>query len=134
MSAEAYREYLRLKKLGRGKNKYNAKRTEIRGEAVGFPSRGEADAFQYFKKLEAIGVISALRRYPTVRLTAAEISYKPDWEYLDVGTGERRMVDFKGVETERFRLIKRLWKHYAEHPLEVWRGNPPQLSETIKPK
>lgn len=134
LSGAAYREYLRKKKLGgRNGNKYNAKKTRVAGEDREFPSQGEATAFIYFRELERAGKIKELTRYPSVRLTKASIAYKPDWSYIDLKTGEKRYVDFKGVETDRFKMIKKLWAYYGPGVLEIVKGKGFMVAEAIRP-
>jgi hypothetical protein len=125
--------YQAFRKKKYGKNKYGAKRTTIAGQS--FPSRVEAAVFQLYALRERASEISDLTRYSTVFLSDARISYKPDWSYIDLGTGLRNYVEVKGVETERFRLIKKLWRAYGPGPLEIWKGSwqKPYLSEVIIP-
>jgi hypothetical protein len=130
LTAKQFRE-----KYGKkNKQKYNAQKTVIDGES--FPSKFEAAGWRIFKALEASGAIRDLSRYERVRLSDAGIPYKPDWSYTDVGTNQKRFVEMKGVETDRFRLIKKLWKAYGPAPLEVWKGTHkrPYLDQTIFPE
>ncbi len=110
-------------------NKYKAKRTKNQyGE---FPSIGEAECYAMFMIRLKAGDISKIDRYPTVLLSRAKISYKPDWYYENSQT--QAYVDFKGIATERFNLIKKLWKYYGPAPLEIWKGKPAKLAEVIIP-
>ena len=47
----------------------------------------------------------------------AEITYRPDFDYLEAG--RRVYEDVKGVETEAFRLKCKLWRHFGPGPLRV---------------
>ena len=59
----------------------------------------------------------------------------------NVGSIKSRQVwvDVKGVETERFRIIKRLWRYHGPGPLEIvkrkgkGKGNPFLVTQTIMP-
>jgi hypothetical protein len=111
-----------------GWNKYNAKRIIVHGKS--FPSKAEASHYgQLLLRLRA-GEIMELECQPTVRLTDAGISYKPDFKYFENSLPV--WCEVKGVITDRFRLIKKLWKFYGPGPLEIWIGG--RLSETIIPK
>jgi hypothetical protein len=80
------------------------------------------------------GEIRELREQQTVRLTRAQIAYKADFSYVDCETGKTVWVEAKGVQGERWRIIKRLWVEYGPGPLEVWMGRhqSPELVEVIE--
>ena len=82
-----------------------------------YDSHGEACRAVQLQLLQRASEISDLQYQVTFKLTDAEITYRADFTYQDKG----RMVaeDFKGVETERFRLIKKLWAHYGPCLLRV---------------
>jgi hypothetical protein len=112
-----------------GWNKYGAKRTVVDGQS--FPSKLEADVYCHLKMLEKAGELEELVRQPTVYLTDAKISYKPDFQCsiprIKTDDGIRIWgtvyIEAKGLETERYRLIKKLWKHYGLYPLHVYKAN-----------
>jgi hypothetical protein len=112
------------------RNKYGAKRTEVKGRS--FASKGEADCF--------LGLldnphIELLRQQVHVHLTEAKIVYIPDFEVRDKATQEVYYVEFKGFETDVWKIKKRLWKHYGPAKLEVWKKSRGQivLVESIIP-
>ena len=97
------------------KNKFNAKRTLHGGRW--YDSKLEAD---YRKELELrveAGDIFDLEDQPKVVLTRAGISYKADFKFTE--DGHPVWVDVKGVEADRFRLIKKLWRYYGPGLLRV---------------
>lgn len=99
----------------RRSSKYGAKRTTIGART--FDSKGEAYRASQLAILERAGKLSDLQHQVTFRLTDAAIGYRADFTYQENG----RLVaeDFKGVETERFRMIKKLWAHYGPCLLRI---------------
>lgn len=113
-------------------HKFNAKRTTIGDQS--FPSKLEANVYAHHKMLAMAGEISALERHPTYRLSDAGISYKCDFKAVDKH-GQEYAIEAKGAMTDRFRLIKKLWKAYGPYRLEVWkaRGKSVYCAEVITP-
>lgn len=97
------------------RSKYGARRTTLGSRT--YDSVGEAYRAGQLAILQRAGEISDLQHQVTFRLTAAEITYRADFTYQERG----RMVaeDFKGVETERFRIIKKLWASYGPCLLRI---------------
>jgi len=116
----------------RRRTKYGARKTTL-GDRT-FDSAGEAFRASQLRLLERAGEISDLQYQVTFRLSAAEITYRADFTYTEYG----RMVaeDFKGVETERFRIIKKLWQHYGPCLLRITkrRGTRVLTVQEIMPK
>ena len=100
-------------------------------EGVTYDSKAEAKYAQILKFMERSGAIKILERQPKVYLTEARILVKPD--FLIQEDGEKRYIDVKGYETSIFRIKKRLWKFYAEHPLYLVDING-KLIEIVTPK
>ena len=96
-------------------NKFGAKRTMLAGRS--FDSRAEALRGQQLLLLERAGEISGLRFQYTFRLTEAEITYRADFIYIEKG----RLIaeDVKGVMTDRFRLVCKLWQVYGPCALRI---------------
>lgn len=96
------------------RNKYGAKQTLALGRR--FDSGAEAARAAELSLLERAGAIADLVFQPRVELEPG-IFYRPDFAYRERG----RVVweDVKGVETERFRLIKRLWRLHGGGPLRI---------------
>jgi len=124
-------EHIRRQIPGLGKkkgNKLNAQRaTDQRGlypELAGrsFASKLERDRAQELVLLRRGGQIKDLAFQPRVFMTKARISYHADFYYRErVAPRKFRKVweDAKGVNTDRWRLIKRLWEHYGPGLLRV---------------
>lgn len=101
--------------MRRGFQKYKAKKTYC---AAGHfhPSQGEARRCDCLHLLQAASEIQDLKVNPSVTLTVG-FRYKPDFSYLERGL--LVVEDFKGVETQRFRDIKRMWPHHGKGVLRV---------------
>ena len=114
-SIDRYRKYILGKEHLLKGNKYHAERT------CGYASKLEATRAQQLRLLERAGAIRNLKEQPVVHLSAAEIRYRPDFAYEEkLGSGWRLVYeDTKGVETERFKIIKKLWAHYGPGVLRV---------------
>lgn len=106
------------------RSKFGARRTTVGART--FDSKGEAYRAGQLALLERAGEIANLQHQVTFRLSAAEITYRADFTYQERG----RMVaeDFKGVETERFRMIKKLWAHYGPCLLRITKRNGTRVS------
>ena len=92
-------------------SKYGNKRTVLDG--ITFDSQGEADHYAMLKLREKAGEISQLERqkpFPIVAGGAGTLCavYKADFAYFDHVLGRGCVVDFKGVETDVFKLKKKL--------------------------
>lgn len=85
------------------------------------------DGIRYDSKTEAMwvcgrmmevraGALRNVMRQP--RYTLGDIAYRADLEVCD-NQGNVWAEDVKGVETQRFRLVRRLWPKYGPHPLHV---------------
>lgn len=96
------------------RSKYGARRTAALGRS--FDSGAEADRGGELTLLEQAGELAGLTFQPRLELEPG-IFYKPDFSYVERG----RVVyeDVKGVETERFRLIKKLWRLHGPGPLRI---------------
>ena len=86
-------------------------------ESTMFDSRLERDRWNELEMLERAGAISDLELKPHLKLSEAEIGYTPDYGYMQ--DGRQVYEDAKGVETERFRIIKRLWRPYGYGLLRI---------------
>lgn len=115
------------------KNKYNAKRAEYDGRS--FHSQGERDCYLYLKLLERGGEIDSIECQVSTHLTAG-ISHKTDFKYWDLKRGEMIWAEYKGFEDQRWRDIRKLWRHYGPGPLRVYKGRGTRItiSEEIIPE
>lgn len=87
------------------KHKYNAKRT------LGFASKIEAERAQYLELKQKAHAISDLETQPGSITLAKAVRYKADAYYKEYGI--EIWEDTKGVITDRYRIIKSLWKHWG---------------------
>ena len=101
-----------------GWNKYGAIRTrDPLDVSRSFDSQGEAARAATLRLLERAGEISNLQFQVTFHLTEASITYRADFVYVE--KGRTVAEDFKGVETERFHMICKLWRFYGPCLLRV---------------
>lgn len=106
----------------KGYSKYKNKKTELDG--ITFDSKREAERYAELKLLEKAGEISHLELQPEVILqdkfvykgkTVRAIKYKADFAYFDKVSGKAVIEDVKGMETETFKLKKKLFlKKYGD--------------------
>lgn len=101
------------------RNKFNAKRCENGGYS--FASQGERDCFLNLKLLEKAGEASEIECQVLVRLVGG-INYRADFKFFDHHLDEVVWVEYKGLETQRWRDIKKLWKHCGPGRLRVYKG------------
>lgn len=101
-----------------GSNKYRAKRTHCH-QGHFHPSRGEALRCNHLTLLEKAGEISDLKPICGSMTVVKGMRYKPDFTYIENGVNV--VEDFKGVITQRFRDIKRMWPHHGVGVLRVSR-------------
>lgn len=98
------------------REKYNRKRVRA-ADGYWYDSIAEKDYAEILLALEKSGAISNIRRQEMIKLSAANIGYKPDFSYTEAG--RRIYVDVKGFETPEFRLKARLWRAYGPGPLRI---------------
>jgi hypothetical protein len=101
-------------------NKYNAVRSES-PDGRSFHSKGERDCYEYLRLLERAGEIDSIESQVTTHLTAG-ITHKTDFKYWDNKLGETVWAEFKGMEDQRWRDIRKLWKCYGPGRLKVYKG------------
>ena len=79
--------------------------------------------------------ITDIKCQTAVELTAAKIRTKMDFSYVVIASDERIWVEAKGVETERWRMIEKLWRFYGPGKLEIWKGRfeKPTITDLIDP-
>lgn len=109
-------------------NKYKAQK-------IGnFASKLEAAVFSILEDMQDDGLIFELKCQVEVRLTKADILYKPDFSFIR--WGKQHYAEAKGFKTASWAIKKRLWAHYGPGPLDIYEGHysNPKLTETIIPK
>lgn len=96
----------------------------------GFDSKLEKDYYEYLLLKEKADDISDITIHPTIELEPG-IKYKADFSFVE---GERMVwVDTKGVITDRFRLICKIWALHGPGPLRIIKrqGNKFVLTKVI---
>lgn len=120
--------------------------TKYRNHRVGnFASKLEASVHQQLQLREKAGELRIIQTQEPVTICGKEghgcsskcrIQYLADFTCEFVANGERFHVEAKGMETDTWRLKRRLWFHYGPGVLEIWKGSwqRPVLAETIVPR
>lgn len=80
--------------------------------------------------------ISDLKYQVPVFLSKSKIKTIIDFSYINTKTGQLEFSEAKGFETQRFKIIKQLWKFYGTGELTIWKGSYKNLhiSEVVKPQ
>lgn len=113
-------------------NKYGAQ------ASGGFGSKLEKSVYDILKMREMTGEISDIKCQQTIVLVdgsnKVRITWKVDFSFIDNETGKLCYCEAKGVETEPYRLKKKLFRKFIPHRLEIWKGSwrRPMKAETIE--
>lgn len=107
-------------------HKYKAKRTTINGKS--FPSQLEANLYATLLRLEEKKEIKDLQLQDSVLLVDAKkpinrIRCKIDFKATHCVSDMPVWFEAKGIETDRWRLVKKLWRAFGPGRLEVWKGS-----------
>lgn len=104
-------------------------------DGYSFDSKLEAALYDHLKALEAVGKIRDIRVKPNVYLTRARVLMIPDFMAYDIEVGLDSYYEAKGMETDVWRIKKRLWRFYGPGILHIYRGHYKRLTgpETIVP-
>lgn len=115
-------------------NKFGNKRVEEGGKS--FASQGERECYRYLLNLQDLGEIEDVRLQDSVTLTRAKIRMIPDFSAYEKKLGQRVYYEFKGHETDVYKIKLKLWRHYGPGILYVYKQNSKglYLYETINPK
>ncbi|KQV31125.1 DUF1064 domain-containing protein [Rhizobium sp. Root1204] len=119
LTREEGRQLLSQKKTKRG-NKYNAKR--VLHDGYCFDSIAERDHYIDLKVRERLGEISEIDRQHPYELWVNGLMvciYKADFRYWDHRTKRRHVIDVKGVETDVFKLKRKLMRACYGIEIEV---------------
>lgn len=85
--------------------------------------------------MQKAGEIKDIRCQHHIYLTKARIGMIPDYE-VTLPDGRIEFHEAKGMEGERWLILKKLWKHYGPSKLSVWKRRGRDgvyISETITP-
>lgn len=108
--------------------KYGNRKTIVNG--IKFDSKAEAERYRELRLLEKAGEIKDLILQPEFLLqdkfryngkTERAVKYIADFKYFDIAKGVYVVEDVKGVETEAFRIKRKLFlKQYGgEYDFEI---------------
>lgn len=100
-------------------NKFRATPTEVDG--IRFPSILESKRYLELKQQQEQGKITELKLHPKVTLLPT-IPWELDASYLE--NGVLIYEDTKGAETRDFKVKKKLWALFGEHPLRIVKKYP----------
>lgn len=107
---------LAFPKPGRGKrHKMNAVSAHC-AQGHFHPSTGESRRCNTLHLLQRAKEIKGLEVNPSIEIVAG-MKYKPDFKYTE--NGKLIYEDFKGMVTDRFRIICRLWPHHGTGTLRI---------------
>jgi len=95
-------------------HKFGAKRS-MDNDGRAYPSVLERDVAMNLQLLEQGKEIKDLDYQPGVQMLPG-IRFKPDFSYISKGEKFRTYVDAKGITTNRFRLICKLWALFGCQP------------------
>lgn len=109
--------------------------TKVSHAGYSFASKAEAGLFDLLSLLERAGEIRNLKCQDTVYLTEARIQYRADFTAWDIKLEQQVWYEFKGFETDAWRIKRRLWMHYGPGILKVYKGRAGaiRLHEELKP-
>lgn len=109
-------------------NKYGA------DNSSGFSSKLEQSVYRILQFKQKAGLIKNLRCQHSVSLTRAGIGCKVDFSFEE--KGKLAFAEAKGCETDRWRIIRKLWPFYAPGRLYIYKGHylKPQLAEIVEIK
>src|SRR3990167_1737040 len=117
--SELRRKMIHTESGSAGANKYHAVSSHC-AEGHFHRSKGEAGRCSELHLLQRAKEIKDLKVEP--RVMVGPLSYKPDWTYTE--RGKKITEDFKGVEGERFRILKKLWPELGEGVLRITKTSP----------
>lgn len=114
-------------------SKYGSKRVEHHG--MSFASKFEAAVYDLLYLEMKAGLWTELAAQVQVKLSAAQIIYKPDFKTV-APDGSEVFHEAKGFETDVWRVKRKLWTAYGPAPLRIYKGSVSRiyLFEEIIPK
>lgn len=99
-------------------NKFNAKRAKSNLTNRWYDSTAERDYAEILRLRELANEIRDVTAQPVIDLTC-DIKYRCDFHYFEISTERFIYAEVKGVETERFRMIKNLWRIHGDGLLQI---------------
>lgn len=113
-------------------------KVELDGRSFG--SKAEAQGYLYLKSLEQAGEIQNIRCQVKIELLPGargeRVDYYVDFVVFDVATGVDHYIEVKGFETDKWKMKKKLWKHFGPGLLKIYKVGWGKLAldEEITPK
>lgn len=116
------------------RKKYGATRVQADGRS--FASKLEFALYEQLRLQSLAGELKDIQCQDHVYLTEARVLYMPDFKYFDLRSNQWEWAEAKGIETDVWRIKRRLWGHYGPGILHVWKGNRAGLflDESIRSK
>lgn len=116
------------------RSKFGNKKTEHAGRS--FDSKMEASGFDMIMMRERGGELTFKRqqvRIDILNFMGIRIYYIADFECED--SSGLFYIEIKGMETDIWKIKKKLYKVFGKHRLEIWKskGKSIYLDETIEP-
>jgi hypothetical protein len=102
------------------KNKFNAERSEADGRS--FHSKGERDCYLMLKLMVQAGEYRDIECQVSTQFPIAGLTHKTDFKVWDIKRNEPLWIEYKGFEDQRWRDIKKIWKHCGPGRLKVYKG------------
>jgi hypothetical protein len=102
----------------------------------GFASRLEKAVYDLLLLRERAREIKNIKQQQTISLTRANINVRIDFTFEDAITGEDVCCEAKGIVSDKWAIVKKLWPYYGPCKLEIWVGNyaRPKLQEIVELK
>ncbi len=112
------RKQLRVPK--RTKNKYGAVKARSVLTKRWYDSKAERDFRNWLFAREQWGEVRDIQEQVTIELDSG-IKWKCDFLYFDIKRDGELYAEVKGAETERFRMVKKLWLYHGPGLLQIWK-------------
>jgi hypothetical protein len=105
-------------------------------DGYSFASKLEASLYSQLKLMQGAGELVIEKVQDHVRLSDAQILYIPDFRVFDKRLGKQVWYEAKGFESDRWPIVKKLWRAYGPGPLRIFKGTYTRLrlDEEIIPK
>lgn len=128
----AWHSALYKKHQARRSNKYSAKRLEVAGES--YDSKFEHELHNLLKLKERIKKVSNIRRQVVIQLTRY-VKWRADFVVFDEQTQRDIIVEAKGFEDLRWKVLKQLLPEFSPMPVQIWKkqNNRLFIAEEISP-
>jgi len=109
-----------LSRPPRKENKYRAVKAKSVFTGRMYDSKAERDFRNWLFAREENGELHSVQEQIGVDL-GSDITWKCDFLYYEIKTERWLYAEVKGVETERFRMVKKLWRHNGPGLLQIWK-------------